>query len=216
MSVESRVRDHFHLDARRFDAIYAEEKGAFERFVDHVWRGVVRRRLEITLNKLEPVAGKTVLDVGCGSGRYGIELARRGAARVLGVDFATGMIDLAKTLASEAGVEKVCEFRTGAFPEVAGGERFDASIALGFFDYVPDAARLVAAMRGASRETLVMSFPKAWEWRVPIRRARFALARCPLFLYTAAQTRAVLAKAGVQRYEWIELDRDYLVVCRLQ
>ena len=41
-----------------------------ERFIDCVWRGVVRRRLDVTLEELEPLQGKTVLDVGCGSGRF--------------------------------------------------------------------------------------------------------------------------------------------------
>src|SRR6476661_1915043 len=33
------------------------------------------------------LTGKTVLDIGCNAGFYSIEMKRRGAARVLGVDF---------------------------------------------------------------------------------------------------------------------------------
>ena len=49
--VEQKVREHFHADARRFDAIYDERKGPLTRFIDNWWRGVVRKRLEVNLEK---------------------------------------------------------------------------------------------------------------------------------------------------------------------
>ncbi|HET7224171.1 MAG TPA: methyltransferase domain-containing protein [Candidatus Eisenbacteria bacterium] len=214
MSAERQVRDHFHADAARFDAIYEERRGPVGRFVDHVWRGVVRRRLQLTLERLEPIAGARILDVGCGSGRYGLALAARGAAHVLGIDFAPAMIELARTLAARAGVQDRCEFRVGAFPADVPETGFDAAIAMGFFDYVADPAPMVAAMRARTRRTMVMSFPKAHEWRVPVRRLRFRLLRCPLYLYTDARVREVLAAAGVTDYDWIALDRDVIIVAR--
>lgn len=212
MSVEQQVRDHFHADAKRFDAIYEEDKGAVERFIDHVWRGVVRRRLDLTLEKLEPLAGKTVLDVGCGSGRFCLAYAERGAAQVLGVDFAPAMIDLGNEYARRLGVEKVCEFRVGTFPEAVTEGPFDYSSANGFFDYIENPVPLIARMRELTRSKMVMSFPKAHEWRVPIRRLRFKRMGVPLFLYTEPQVRQILKDAGVTRFEWINMDRDYLIV----
>src|SRR6185295_7396064 len=98
-TVDTKVQNHFHLDAQRFDAIYNENKGPVARFIDNVWRGVVRRRLDLTLEALTPLEGKSVLDVGCGSGRFCLAFAQQGASRVLGIDFAPGMIDLAKEYA---------------------------------------------------------------------------------------------------------------------
>jgi 2-polyprenyl-3-methyl-5-hydroxy-6-metoxy-1,4-benzoquinol methylase len=206
---------HFHADARRFDAIYQEQKDPLTRFIDHVWRGVVRRRFQLTLEKLRPLNGRTVLDVGCGSGRYCIAFAQEGATRVLGVDFAPGMIDLAKDLSQRAGVAGQCEYRAGTFPDIVPDGPFDISTALGFFDYVADPERTVKAMRDRTRSTMIMSFPKSAEWRTPLRRLRFRIAGCPLFLYSEARVRDILARAGVPRYEWIPLDRDYIVVARL-
>lgn len=214
MSADDKVRSHFDADAQRFDAIYEDEAGLVRRFVDRVWRGVVRRRLELTLERLEPLAGRTVLDVGCGSGRYCIAYARRGATRVVGVDFAPAMIEIADRLAARAGVADRCEFRVGAFPEAVADGPFDASTAMGYFDYVPDAVRHVVAMRKKTTSVMVMSFPKAIEWRVPLRRLRFLMLRCPLYLYTAGEVRRILEEAGVTDYDWIPLDRDYVVVAR--
>ena len=214
-SVDQKVRDHFHADAERFDAIYEDEKGAFNKWVDNVWRGVVRRRFDLTLAELEPLAGKTVLDVGCGSGRYCIAYAERGASRVVGVDFAVAMIDLAEEHARRAGVEDRCDFRAGIFPEAVEDETFDAATAMGFFDYVADPAPIIARMREMTKSTMIMSFPKSREWRVPVRRLRFLLSGCPLFLYSETRVRKILDEAGVSDYDWIPLDRDYIVVAHL-
>ena len=215
MSVESRVKDHFDADARRFDAIYDEAKGPLDRFIDEVWRGVVKRRYLLVLERLEPLAGKTVLDVGCGSGRYCLAYAQRGASRVTGVDFAAAMIDLARQHAQRLGFLDRCDFRVGTFPEAVPDGPFDYSTAMGFFDYVADPIPIVARMRELTRSTMILSFPKAREWRAPLRRLRFWLAGCPLFLYSEARVREILKVAGIARYDWIELDRDYIVLGRL-
>ena len=215
MSIEERVRKHFHADARRFDAIYEDRKGPVSRFIDHVWRGVVRRRFELTLEKLRPLEGKTLLDVGCGSGRYCIAFAREGAVRVLGVDFAPAMIELANDLSRRAGVADRCEYRVGAFPDVVPDGPFDISTALWFFDYVADPVSVLKPMRGRTRSTMIMSFPKSAEWRAPLRRLRFRMAGCPLFLYSERRVREILAQAGIQKYEWIPLDRDYFIVAHM-
>lgn len=213
--VEQKVREHFHADARRFDAIYEERKGPVTRLIDNWWRGVVRKRLEVNLEKLEPIKGKSILDVGCGSGRFCIAYAQRGASRVVGIDFAAAMIDIANQIAQEAGVAKVCEFIAGAFPDALGDEMFDASTANGFFDYIEQPVPIIARMRELTRQTMIMSFPKAIEWRIPVRRVRFWLKGTPLFLYREAQVKKILADAGVKQYEWINLDRDYLIVAHL-
>ena len=83
MSLDPRVQRHFDADAERFDSIYETQKGPVMRWVDDVWRGVVRHRFELTLERVEPIAGRSFLDVGCGSGRYCLAFAQRGASRVV-------------------------------------------------------------------------------------------------------------------------------------
>lgn len=215
--VERKVRDHFHDDAARFDAIYKKEKGPFAKFVDNRWRGVVQRRLVENVARLQPLEGKNVLDVGCGSGRFCFEYAKNGASRVLGVDFAPGMIDIANKLASDLGVEDRCEFRVGTFPDIVREEDlpFDAATANGFFDYVAEPVPIIAKMREMTRGTMIMSFPKAVEFRVPLRRVRFWMKGTPLFLYRLDQIKKILADADVTDYEVIDLVRDYLVVAKV-
>jgi 2-polyprenyl-3-methyl-5-hydroxy-6-metoxy-1,4-benzoquinol methylase len=215
VSVDQRVREHFHADARRFDAIYEDNKNPLRRWLDNVWRGVVRRRFYLTLEKLEPIAGKNILDVGCGSGRYCLAYAERDAARVVGVDFAAAMIDLAKEYAQRTGVAERCEFRTGAFPEAVSDGPFDVSTAMGFFDYIADPVPVISRMRQLTRSTMIMSFPKSREWRAPARRLRFWFLGCPLFLYTQARVKKIFSNAGITNYDMIDLGRDYIVVAHL-
>jgi 2-polyprenyl-3-methyl-5-hydroxy-6-metoxy-1,4-benzoquinol methylase len=214
VSVDDRVRKHFDLDALRFDAIYDDDKGPVARFVDDVWRGVVRRRFDLTMARLAPLTGASVLDVGCGSGRYCVAFARAGAARVVGIDFAAEMIALAKAHARRAGVAERCEFRVAPFPDGVTSERFDAATAMGYFDYVADPVVSLAAMRAMTTGTMIMSFPKAREWRAPLRRLRFRLSGCPLFLYSLDDVRRLLAAAAIADYEVVTLDRDYVVIAR--
>lgn len=216
-TVEDKVRDHFHDDAERFDAIYDEKKGPFARFVDNYWRGVVQKRLELNVEKLKPFAGKKILDVGCGSGRFCIAFAQNGAEKVVGIDFARAMIEIADNLATEAGVGDRCEFVVGGFPDAIAMDEgpFDACTGNGFFDYVENPVPIITRMRELTKGKLIMSFPKAVEWRVPVRRIRFWLKGTPLFLYTEAQTREILARSGVTDFEFIHLDRDYLVVANV-
>jgi tRNA (mo5U34)-methyltransferase len=53
-------------------------------FIDTEWRSDLKwRRLE---NHISPLAGRTVLDVGCGSGYHAWRMAGAGAKRVIGID----------------------------------------------------------------------------------------------------------------------------------
>lgn len=215
--VERKVRDHFDDDAERFDAIYQTEKGFVGKFIDDYWRGVVQKRLEINVEKLQPFAGKKILDVGCGSGRFCLAFAKEGAAKVVGVDFAKLMIDIAEELAKEQNVADRCEFRVGGFPEIVDDAEapFDAATANGFFDYIENPVPIVSKMRELTKGKLILSFPKAVEFRVPLRRFRFWMKGTPLFLYKENQVKDILRDAGVTDYEWINLDRDYLVVANV-
>ena len=76
------------------------------------------------------MTGKSVLDIGCNGGFYSLEMKRRGAERVLGIDTDTGYLAQARFAAEVTGLE--VEFRQMAVWDVAKlGERFDLVIFMG-------------------------------------------------------------------------------------
>src|SRR5205807_1892611 len=55
------------------------------------------------------LSGRTVLDIGCNAGFYSMQMKRRGADRVLGIDFDDGYLAQARFAAEVAGLD--IEFR---------------------------------------------------------------------------------------------------------
>src|SRR5205807_8826616 len=99
---------------------------------------------------------KRVLDVGCGSGRFGIDLARRGA-EVVGLDFAPDMVALANELAGRAGVADHCQFLCENFMTWEPAGAFDIGLAMGVTDYVADPTPLIERMASVVRGSVVVS-----------------------------------------------------------
>ncbi len=76
------------------------------------------------------LTGKTVLDIGCNAGFYAMEMKRRGAARVLGIDFDEDYLAQARFAADMEGLD--IEFRQLSVYDVGGlGERFDIVFFIG-------------------------------------------------------------------------------------
>ncbi|HEX8470183.1 MAG TPA: TIGR04290 family methyltransferase [Brevundimonas sp.] len=76
------------------------------------------------------LTGKTVLDIGCNAGFYSMEMKRRGAARVVGLDSDDRYLAQAR-LAAEV-LEVDIEFRNLSVYDLAAlGERFDLVIFMG-------------------------------------------------------------------------------------
>jgi tRNA (mo5U34)-methyltransferase len=77
------------------------------------------------------LTGKTVLDIGCNAGFYSVEMMRRGAARVVGIDSDERYLDQARLASAALGFKGV-EFRNLSVYDVAAlGERFDVVIFMG-------------------------------------------------------------------------------------
>jgi len=79
----------------------------------------------------EDLDGKTVLDIGCNGGFYAIEMKRRGAARVLGIDFDDDYLAQARFAAETLGHRDI-EFRRMSVYDVGSlGEQFDLVVFMG-------------------------------------------------------------------------------------
>jgi SAM-dependent methyltransferase len=211
VSSSDEVLRYFDQTAEDFDSIYRADRSPLRRLRDRA-RLTVTKRLEFVEELAATEGYQSVLDVGCGSGRFGIALAQRGV-RVLGLDFAPGMIELAEALAAKQGVAALTTFRAIDSLQWAteSSENFDLSIAMGVFDYVEDPVPLLQAMASHTTREIVVSFPKLADPWVPIRWVKFKLARCPLFLYRRADVEGFARQAGLTGVSVVPFRRDFLL-----
>ncbi len=83
--------------------------------------------VDFLIDELGLSLGSKVIDVGCGSGRHAVELARRGFT-MTGVDISEGMLELARGAALEAGVD--VQWVRSDVSEVLPVGPFDAALCL--------------------------------------------------------------------------------------
>ena len=91
------------------------------------------------------VAGKRVVDIGCGGGILSDAMARRGAD-VLGIDLAGKALKVAQLHALEAGTSNV-EYREVSAEALAAEapQQFDVVTCMEMLEHVPDPSSIVAA-----------------------------------------------------------------------
>jgi tRNA (mo5U34)-methyltransferase len=81
----------------------------------------------------EDLGGRTVLDIGCNAGFFSIEMSRRGAGRVLGVDFDERYLEQARLAIQVAGARNIELRRLSVYDVAELGEKFDLVIFMGVF-----------------------------------------------------------------------------------
>jgi tRNA (mo5U34)-methyltransferase len=79
------------------------------------------------------LTGKSVLDIGCNAGFYACEMARRGAARVVGIDTDERYLAQAALVASVQAPGRIELRQLSVYDVAALGERFDLVIFMGVF-----------------------------------------------------------------------------------
>lgn len=205
MSKLDDVRYRFEWDAQNFAAIYGSESRA-SRLFNRVFRKAVFVRYDVAMRESGDVRTKSIVDIGCGSGIYSIELAKRGARRVLGLDFSAPMLELARASARQANAT-ACDFVEGEFlAHDFGGEQFDVSIAMGVYDYLDKPAPYLAKMSAITRGTIVASFPRFSPVRGTARRLRYRLTgRGDVYYYTADLVSRLARDAGIERHRLVEV-----------
>lgn len=206
----NRTQAFFHQYAGDFDAIYGNRNGLFDSVVNRLFRQSMKLRFEKTIEGCNPIEARSVLDIGCGPGHYSITLAQRGAARVIGIDFAEGMLALATEHAQKVGVGPRCDFMVADFYTYVPEELFDYVVVMGFMDYMPNPENVVEKVLSLTRSKAFLSFPVTGGilgWQRKLRYQK----RCDLFLYSQEQLRRMFSKFPEVTATIEPIKRDFFV-----
>jgi SAM-dependent methyltransferase len=137
-------------------------------------RIIDRREKEAVLDALGPVEGKEILEIACGTGRFTVMLAERGAD-IVGLDISEAMLQQGRGKARAAGVGDAVEFMRGdagrlPFPD----DHFDAVFGMRFFHLADTPAAYLREMRRVARETVFFdtfnnfSLRTIYNWALPM------------------------------------------------
>jgi SAM-dependent methyltransferase len=204
----------FNSFADKFDTYYDAKRSPLMQWVDFHFRRDMFVRYKMTFDFLGDLSGKSVLDIGCGSGPYLLEALSRGAAYVIGIDPAPRMLALAKRRISRAGMLDKVNLLEGYFPKTCTDEIVDYAIVMGVMDYISDPLIFLTKLRDIITRGAVISFPSTHWFRTPVRKIRYMLRRCPVYFYTENQIQVLLKEISVKHYEIVKIPgagMDYVV-----
>ena len=122
------------------------------------------------IDEHSPVAGKTLVDVGCGGGILAEAMAQRGA-QVTGIDMGEAPLSVARLHLHESGLD-IDYRRSTAESLAASGTQFDVVCCLEMLEHVPDPAAVIAACAelatpgGALYFSTINRNPKAYAFAI--------------------------------------------------
>jgi ubiquinone/menaquinone biosynthesis C-methylase UbiE len=197
-----------------FDSIYKTDRGGLRAWLDKTLRASVRERFDLAFDLLGDISDKSVLDIGCGTGRYLFEAVRRGAGEVIGLDAAPGALEAARKMAHELGYDKRVEFIEGDFMDLQLKRRYDIIFAVGYFDYILSPQPHLEKMLSLCDNFLFASFPRLWHPMTPVRKIRLALNGCPVRFYSQRRITGIMRRADFDKYEIRQVSRDFVLIVK--
>ncbi|MFZ0455685.1 MAG: class I SAM-dependent methyltransferase [Ignavibacteriaceae bacterium] len=202
MSSELEIqKKYWDNEVQSFDSIYTHGKSDFSNWLDKKFRWDMFARFKYTIENSKPIAGKTFLDVGCGTGLYSIEFAKNNASEVTGIDISSNMIKICEGRAEKENVKEQCKFYMGDLLTFNPDTKYDVVIGIGLFDYISEPYDVLKKMHDVSRDRAIFSFPRSSTWRAYARKIRLTLRGCPVYFYSESQLEELLKKAGFKRFE---------------
>ncbi len=205
--VKNKTAKFFSKYAFKFNRHYE-----YPNLIDNLFRKDMFLRYKMALETCQPIEGKRIVDIGCGTGIYDFELAKKGVGFILGIDFSKGMIDFAKQKSLQLGLEDKCHFIQADFfhPPLPNEEIFDYAIATGIMDYIASPSEFIKNILQVTKTRAFFSFPKGegilgWQ-----RKIRYKF-KCPLFLYTKEQVDGLFKEIEAKNINIVDVGRGILV-----
>jgi ubiquinone/menaquinone biosynthesis C-methylase UbiE len=207
-------RSFWNSEADAFERIYSHEKSKLSTTLDQLFRKDMYERFVFTIKNCKPIEGRRFLDVGCGNGLYSVELGKKGAARVVGLDISPVMIERCLQSSAKEGMEDCVSFLQTDLLEYEPDSGFDVSYGIGLFDYISEPLPVLRKMREVTNDKVILAFPRLWTWRAPVRKIRLTVKGCPVFFYSKSKINRLMRDAGFASWEVTRVGKLHCVVAR--
>ena len=209
------VKKYFEDTAKEFDEIYDNRGDTLKRLINKVFRKGMRERVILTLQECEG-DNKTILDIGCGSGRIALLLAEKGID-ITGIDYSSEMIELAneylRKYKDSTNIELNVEFICCDFmKDFDINELFDITLALGVFDYIKNPMPFLEKMKNLTKEKMIAYYPAKFAFQAPIRKIWLWTRNCPVYFYTKRKLKMIYTSIGITNYKIVKVSAGYLVI----
>ena len=208
-------RSFWNSEADAFERIYSQEKSKLSTALDQFFRKDMYERFIFTTENCKPVQGRRFLDVGCGNGLYSVDLGKKGAAGVVGLDISPVMIERCRQSAQKEGLEDRVSFIQTDLLEYEPHSNVDVSFGIGLFDYISDPLPVLKRMREVSEDKAIVAFPRLMTWRAPVRKMRLSVKGCPVYFYTKSRINQLMKDAGFARWEITRVGKLHCVVAQV-
>ncbi len=131
------VRHHYDLPDEIYDLFLDSDRQYSCAYFSHdgaTLEDAQAAKRQRVIAKLHVVPDQRVLDIGCGWGGLGLELATKHHARVKGLTLSHNQVDVARARAEKAGVADRVEFALQDYRKEAG--QFERIVSVGMFEHV--------------------------------------------------------------------------------
>lgn len=200
------VNQRFDRDAVAFNAIYDDDGNALLKWFNKSFRQPIFERFDIAFQEMGALNGKSVIDIGCGSGIYLTNLLKKNADHIVGIDFSSAMLALAAQKIKPLNTDGRCVLKQANFMHEDFTKPFNFSLAMGVFDYLQEPVSFLKKMRATTSERILASFPAPSIIRGTLRKLRYKLtARGTVYYYTKEDIERLVRAAGLSDYKLIPI-----------
>lgn len=207
-----KISNFFDKYSSSFDEIYDDElvkKKPIKYYISKLFRKSMFTRFFYTIEKLKDKKYLTILDMGCGAGRYSHALAKIGK-KVTGIDFSNEMIVLAEEISKRNNMHNI-NFECISAEEYVFLKPYDSVICLGFFDYIENPKYLIKKILNSGSKNIIASFPKKKHILSFQRKIRYKLRNCPIFFYDFEDINKLKDQLKITDLKIYDHGRDYIV-----
>tara|TARA_Y100000590_G_scaffold86224_1_gene96599 strand:+ start:9773 stop:10555 length:783 start_codon:yes stop_codon:yes gene_type:complete len=189
-----------------YQGVYS--RGERKHFTPFVTTGTVSTEANEVINEIN-WKGQTVLDVGCGTGNFANEVARKNAKYVLGIDFANEAIKTAKKKYSR----KNLEFKNLDVKKIE--EKFDVIVSIGTLEHMDNPLQILKKLKKCLNKNgkIILTTPNWTNPRGYVLMTLWFLFNAPITLadlhYLTPSEHLKMAKKMNMKVKWRTIEHSW-------